>query len=365
MSTLNNFDIEGLLSVLRTFTYTTEVDGETVTVNAEVFTSGQIPIATKIFLQEYGSRVADDILVDYRKGTVSAAQIGDIIKTLCVQRWKHFLEMWKVNYNPIWNVDGVEVHEIVTEYGKITRMAKGVTVADEQVTAGQTELTHGHILTDEQKTNGSNSTTYGQTLTDEQKVDAESEVSHGLKVTDEQKVDAESEVTYGKETTTTNPTSTGSVAAFDSVGFVGASQSTMTDTGVTDSGSDTTISSIGKVEHTNSGTDTTTTSIGKVEHATSGTDTTTTSMGKVEHANSGKDTTTTSMGKVTHSTTGTDTDTLDGSDTVTDTLTRHGNIGVTMTQQLLTAEDDFWSHYSFFKRYFNDIANVISLPLYE
>lgn len=295
MATVRQFDIEGLLSVLRTFTYTTEVDGETVTVNAEVFTAGQIPIATKIFLQEYGSRVSDEILDDYKKGDITAAELGDIIKTLCVQRWKHFLEMWKVNYNPIWNVDGVEVHEIVTEYGKITRMAKNTTI------------------------------------TDEQKVDAETEVEYGQKQTDEQKVDGSTSITYGRETTTTNPTSTGKVAAMDSVTFVNASESSATDT-----------------VNSDDGTDETTTSIGKIEHASSGKDTTTTSIGKVEHAH-----------------TGTDTDTLDGSDTTTDTLTRHGNIGVTMTQQLLTAEDDFWSHYSFFTKYFNDIANVISLPIYE
>lgn len=295
MATVKQFDIESLLAVLRTFTYTTEVDGETVTVNAEVFTTGQIPIATKIFLQEYGSRVADDILDDYKKGDVSAVELGDIIKTLCVQRWKHFLEMWKVNYNPIWNVDGVEVHEITTEYGKITRMDKGTII------------------------------------TDEQKVDAETEVEYGQKQTDEQKTDGSTSMTYGKSTTTTNPTNTGKVAAMDSVAFVNASESSATNMINTDSGSDST-----------------TTNIGKIEHASSGKDTTTTSIGKVEHAHSG-----------------TDTDTLDGSDTTTDTLTRHGNIGVTMTQQLLTAEDDFWSHYSFFTKYFNDIANVISLPIYE
>lgn len=293
--TVKQYDIAALLSVLRTFTYTTEVDGETVTVNAEVFTSGQIPIATKIFLQEYGSRVADEILDDYKKGDVSAAELGDIIKTLCVQRWKHFLEMWKVNYNPIWNVDGIETHTIITEYGKITRMAKGTTI------------------------------------TDEQKVDGESEITYGQKQTDEQKVNGSNTINYGRETTTENPTSTGSVAAFDTVDFVDASQSEQTNTKVTDDG----------------------------------TDTTTTSIGTVEHASSGKDTTTTSIGKVEHAHTGTDTDTQDGSDTTTDTLTRHGNIGVTMTQQLLTAEDDFWSHYSFFTKYFNDIAEVISLPIYE
>ena len=293
--TVKQYNIEALLSVLRTFTYTTEVDGEEVTVNAEVFTTGQIPIATKIFLQEYGSRVADDILDEYKKGDVTAAELGDIIKTLCVQRWKHFLEMWKVNYNPIWNVDGVEVHEITTEYGKITRMDKDTTI------------------------------------TDEQKVDAETEVEYGQKQTDEQKTNGSTSMTYGKSTTTTNPTNTGKVAAMDSVAFVNASESSATNMINTDSGSDST----------------------------------TTNIGKIEHASSGKDTTTTSIGKVEHAHTGTDTDTLDGSDTTTDRLTRGGNIGTTMTQSLLTAESDFWSQYSFFDKYFRDIADVISLPIYE
>ena len=190
-------------------------------------------------------------------------------------------------------------------------------------------------------------------------------MEYGQTLTDEQKVNGSNSVTYGKQTTTTNPTNTGKVAAMDSVTFVNASESSATNTVNTDSGSDSTTTNIGKVEHANSGKDTTTTSIGKVEHANSGKDTTTTSIGKVEHANSGKDTTTTSMGKVEHAHSGTDTDTLDGSDTTTDILTRHGNIGITMTQQLLTAESDFWSHYSFFDKYFSDIANVISLPIYE
>lgn len=293
--TVREYDIESILAVLRTFTYTTEVDGEIVTVNAEVFTAGQIPIATKIFLQEYGSRVADSILDEYQKEYVTAAELGDMIKTLCIQRWKHFLEMWKVNYNPIWNVDGIETHTIVTEYGKITRMAKNTTITDEQKVDGEVEVTYGQKLTDEQKVNGSGS------------------------------------ITYGKTTTMTNPTSTGSVAAFDTVGFVGASQSTMTNGVNAETGSDSSSNSIGTVEHAQSGKDTTKNSLGKVEHAHSGTDT----------------------------------DTLDGSDTTTDTLTRHGNIGVTMTQQLLTAEEDFWSHYSFFTKYFNDIADIISLPIYE
>jgi hypothetical protein len=232
---------------------------------------------------------------DYKQVTITAAELGDIIKTLCVQRWKHFLEMWKVNYNPIWNVDGVEQRVIETEYGKILTMEKGTTITNEQKVDGETETTHGLTTTDEQKTNGT------------------------------------VETAYGKTSTTTNPTSTGSVAAFDSVDFVGASQSSATNTVVTDSNRDTVTNNMGKVEHKNSGTDTVTTSIGKIEQASDGEDVNTES----------------------------------GTDTVTDTFTRHGNIGTTMTQTLLSAEDSFWSQYSFFKIYFNDIAEVISLPIYE
>ena len=79
----------------------------------------------------------------------------------------------------------------------------------------------------------------------------------------------------------------------------------------------------------------------------SGTEATTHTIGKIEHANTGKDT-----------------DTESGSDTVTDTYVRAGNIGVTMTQQLLTAEESFWSKYSFFEHWFNDIAEQIGLPIW-
>jgi hypothetical protein len=36
-----------------------------------------------------------------------------------------------------------------------------------------------------------------------------------------------------------------------------------------------------------------------------------------------------------------------------------------MTQQLLTAEKDFWQKMDFFHMWFSDIANYITLPLYE
>ena len=291
---IKDFDIESLMDELRTFTYTTEVDGEAVTVNVELFTHSQVPMATRLFLQTQGERVADQILHDYDKEEISASDLSGIIKTVCVERWKHFLEMWKINYNPIWNVDGTEKRTITTQYGKITTMAKGTK------------------LTDEQKVNGTNSTQYGQKLTDEQKATASDSTK------------------FGKVVTHTNPTTTGKVAAFDSLTFVNASETSMTNNSDTDSGSETRTSSMGTIEHSQSGTDTTTVNMGKLEHSASGQDT----------------------------------DTNSGSDTVTDTFTRGGNIGTTMTQQLLSAEESFWSKYSFFEHWFDDIAREIGLPIW-
>lgn len=256
---LKDYDIESILDLLRTFSYTTEVSGETVTVNVELFTHAQNKMATLIFLQRFGDRVADTVMKQYDDEDITATEISDIIKTICVQKWKHWLECWKAEYNPIWNVDGTEKRTITTQYGKITTMQKN------------------------------------------------------SKVTDEQKTDGKNNTTHGLVTTITEPTTTGSVAAFDSTDVVTASQTNSTQHSNTDSG---------------------TTNVAL-------------SMGKVEHASSGSDT-----------------DTLSGSDTVTDTLVRGGNIGVTMTQQLLTAENNFWSEFSFFEQWFSDIADEISLPIW-
>lgn len=257
--TLNKYDIESLIDKLRTFSYTTDVDGETVTVNVELFTSAQVKTATVLFLQRHGERQADTIMEAYGSEELTATEVSDIIKTVCVQRWKHFLELWKAEYNPLWNVDGTEKRTITTKYGKVTTMAKD------------------------------------------------------SKVTDEQKTDGKNNTTHGLVTTITEPTTTGSVAAFDSATVVTASQTSATQHSNTDSGS---------------------TNVAL-------------SMGKVEHASSGSDT-----------------DTLSGSDTVTDTFTRGGNIGTTMTQQLMSADESFWSKYSFFENWFSDIANEISLPIW-
>ena len=74
---------------------------------------------------------------------------------------------------------------------------------------------------------------------------------------------------------------------------------------------------------------------------------------------------TSSIGKVKLTNDGTDTTTESGSDTVTDTFTRGGNIGTVSTVKLIQEQITLWSSFNFFDIWFKDIASVIALPIYE
>lgn len=62
---------------------------------------------------------------------------------------------------------------------------------------------------------------------------------------------------------------------------------------------------------------------------------------------------------------GENTDTNSGSDTTTESTRRYGNIGVTMTQQLLTAEKNFWSNFDFFAMFFETVVPILTYPIFE
>ena len=155
----------------------------------------------------------------------------------------------------------------------------------------------------------------GTTVTTEQLTDATK--------TTEQLVDGKS-VTEQK----TNAVSTDYVSAYDSNGqsFNPAAKNE------TDAGKMEGTSSLGKIKET--------TGAGKVKD--------TTNTGKTEVSNEGIDTTTES-----------------GSDTVTDTFTRGGNIGTVSTVKLITEELGLWRSFNFYDFYFKSIANVISIPIWE
>lgn len=327
---LNEFDTESIIDNLRTFQYTTVVDGQTVTNTVNLFSHAQSPLANKLFLQAKGRLRADDIMLSYKDGDISASDLSDmvltVIKSQLVQLWK----IWEADYNPLWNVDGVEKRVTTTEFGKVIEREKDTSVTDEQITDGKNNITHGKTLTDEQKTDGKNNITHGKTLTDQQTVDGKNNTTHG------------------KVLTVTEPTQTHKVSAFDSAGFVPDTEDSATTHSDTESGSTNVALSMGTVSHSETGSTNTALSMGKIEHSEDGTTNTALSIGKVKHDYDGKDT-----------------DTESGDETTTETYTRSGNIGVTMSTQLLRDGENFWSQYSFFEHYFSLIAEQLTIPIYE
>lgn len=305
---LRDYQTAPILNELRTFNYQTKVEGEEVTVNVELFPASMLGIANKIFLQKQGDLRADDIMNNYQDGEVTAADIAGIIKTTHVQKWKHWLEMWKAEYNPIWNVDGTETKTIVTQYGKITTMAKNTT----------------------------DTTTYNSEM--EMEYDSTNKTTYNSNETAEQLTDGKYNTTHGHILTRTEPQTDNAIAAFDSVNPVQHSETILTQHSDTNSGTDQIAISDGKKKTDRGGYD--------------------------EQARDGKDTNTHS-GTDSLARTGSDTDTLSGTDSTTETTTRGGNIGVTMTQQLLTAEQSFWSQFSFFDMWFSDIAEELTLSIYD
>lgn len=305
---LRDYQTAPILNELRTFNYQTKVDGQEVTVNVELFPSSMLGIANKIFLQKQGDLRADEIMAEYLEGEISAADIAGIIKTTHVQKWKHWLEMWKAEYNPIWNVDGTETKTIVTQYGKVTTMAKNTT----------------------------DTTTYNSEL--EMAYDSKNKTTYNSNETAEQLTDGKYNTTHGHIITKTEPQTDNAIAAFDSVTPVPHSETILTQHSDTNSGTDQIAISDGKKKTDRGGYD--------------------------ELAKDGKDTNTHS-GTDTLARTGSDTDTLSGTDSTTETTTRGGNIGVTMTQQLLTAEQSFWSQFSFFDMWYRDIAEELTLSIYD
>lgn len=305
---LREYQTKPILNELRTFNYQTKVGGQETTVNVELFPASMLDIANKIFLQKQGDLKADEIMEDYKDGTYTAQAVADVIKNFHVQKWKHWLEMWKAEYNPIWNVDGTETKTIVTQYGKVTTMAKNTT----------------------------DTTTYNSEL--EMAYDSTNKTIYNSNETAEQLTDGKYNTTHGHIITQTEPQTDNAIAAFDSVTPVPYSETILTQHSDTNSGTDQIAISDGKKKTDRGGYD--------------------------ELARNGKDTNTHS-GTDSLARTGSDTDTLSGTDSTTETTTRGGNIGVTMTQQLLTAEQSFWSQYSFFDMWFSDIAEELTIPVYE
>lgn len=56
---------------------------------------------------------------------------------------------------------------------------------------------------------------------------------------------------------------------------------------------------------------------------------------------------------------------LELKETGTETLTRHGNIGVTTNQQMITSEVEMRNKYEFYQLLMQDVDSVICLEIYK
>lgn len=146
---ISHFNMRDILLKLRTFTYTRNYNGEEETVNVELFPLAQIDSATKIYFQRYGNLSADDIMFDYEKNWISAQEIANILQTIYHEKWKNMLEIQFADYNPLWNVDGLEERTTTLQHGENIEYHKGVTVTNEQISDGTNTFER---LTDEETT---------------------------------------------------------------------------------------------------------------------------------------------------------------------------------------------------------------------
>ena len=274
---ISDINLLDLFTALKTFSFKHVVNGEETTVDVNLWPDTQNAAMYKIFNLYYGSLKADELAEDIKNGDLTIATAAAVLKNILTPQWKQLFLAWIADYNPLWNVDGVETRVIETEHGLVVEHEKDSAVTNEQLT------------------------------------DAES--------TTEQLTDAESTTEQLTDGTATDYVSPESSNTFN--------PSAKTETNA------------GKVKATSNS--------GKIK--------TTSDSGKVK--------TTSNSGKTQSSTSGTDTDTQSGTTKVTDTFTRGGNIGITMTTQLLSEQIRLWSEFNFFPVYFKTLAKQLTIPIWE
>ena len=266
---ISDINLLDLFTALKTFSFKHVVNGEETTVDVNLWPDDQNAAMYKIFNLYYGSLKADELAEDIKNGDLTIATAAAVLKNILTPQWKQLFLAWIADYNPLWNVDGVETRVIETEHGLVIEHEKDSAVTNEQLTDAES--------------------------TTEQLTDAES--------TTEQLTDAESTTEQLTDGTATDYVSPESSNTFN--------PSAKTET------------------------------------------------------NAGKVKATSNSGKTQSSTSGTDTDTQSGTTKVTDTFTRGGNIGVTMSTQLLSEQIRLWSEFNFFPVYFKTIAKQFTIPIWE
>ena len=253
----------------------------------------------------YGERHLNSLGQLLDESTVDTDGVADMIWILHKGAWDHLWTSYVAEYNPIWNVDGTTVDEEVRD------------------------LEQTHTGTDTLARDGSDTFTQGGTI-DKVREGADTLTQTGT----------DTVVKSGSDTVTQQGTSTNAnnVFAFDSVSAVPESSQTQTPN-LTDT-------------HTyNQLQDQDTKNLTNTQEYDSG---------ETETRNTTDTTTYDSSNTQTKDLTDTD------SGTVTRTITRTGNIGTTMTSQMLRDDTEYWSDMKslFYEHVIRDIIGDICYKIY-
>lgn len=315
---IKDVEKEKLVSLFRNlyqYQYTDkDKDGDEIEVTATFYTQAQTDLIVKQFLSRFGELRAQEILEDFNDDKIAAQNLADLLKTLLGEKWKNFWKAWTYNYDPGWNVDGTEKRIVKTDFGKVVTMVKDT----DQKTTDRSSVTTEQIV------DGTSTTTYGKTSTQNNNL-----------------TNTQTNNTTNTQANNTTNNTTNSVAPYDSNVFQNKDKS------------ETVMG--GNITTTDTGT-ITNTSGGSISNADSGTDSTTSNAGTVQTFNDGD---------ILVETDGQDTDTESGSETMTDTLIRGGNIGVTKTTELLFDSMGLWKKFSFYDLFFRSIFEEVGIPVYE
>lgn len=237
---------------------------------------------------------------------------------------------------------------------------------DEQVSDGKNNTSfNNYVETDEQVSDGKNNTSFANYIeADEQKTNATKE-THGAKV-------------HSKGAMDSSVNNTISQSSSDGYGTVSGSLPVES----ADTYNDKTTDSIGKVEHSKSGSINVALSDGKTEHSKSGAVNIALSDGKTEHSKSGSINIAVGSGKVEHSkegavnvalSQGTVEKSISGSKAETETFAanpdlfernRHGNIGVTMSGEIIKNTFDTEEGLDIESTIINDVIDNLALAVF-
>lgn len=291
--------------------------------------------------------------------------LSDMIYTMNGTAWDRLYTSYTADYNPIWNVDGTETiteeRDLqATDSGKSTNNRTGTdttkhTGTDSLADSGTDTISHSG----DYKTSHTGSDSVKQSGNTTSKSTGSEDTSNSGK----DSTDTTLTKTISNDDTTTN----NGIYGFNSSASVPSSDSVTNHSGhETDTtNEDVTYGHTVNVTNSSTNTDTVdrsdTTTYGGVETVTDTRKESTDYGKKSTNTKDLSDSTTYGSGE-TGTTEGSHTD----KGTITTKHTRGGNIGVTMTQQMLQADLDYWKQLEakFFERVCKDIVDMITYKIY-